>query len=75
MKGVTMLVQRELIKEFLLANSKISTWEAIKKFRITRLGAHIYELRRRGMSIRVERKRNAKTGTWYAEYSVTQEGK
>ena len=68
-----MLAQRELIKEFLLANSKISSWEAIKKFRITRLGAHIYELKRRGMNIRVERKRNARTGTWFVAYSVAKE--
>ena len=57
-----MLAQREQIKEFLLMHKKISTWEAIQKFRITRLGAHIYELRRRGMNIAAERKRNPKTG-------------
>ena len=68
-----MLAQRELIRGLLLANSKISSWEAIKKFRITRLGAHIYELKRRGMNIRVERKRNTKTGTWFVEYSIARE--
>lgn len=66
-----MLAQREQIKEFLLTHKKISTWEAIQKFRITRLGAHIYELRRRGMNIAAERKRNPKTGTWYCEYRIT----
>lgn len=67
---VVMLAQREQIKEFLLTHKKISTWEAIQKFRITRLGAHIYELRKRGMNIVGERKRNNKTGTWYIEYYI-----
>ena len=65
-----MLAQREQIKEFLLKHNKISSWEAIQKFHITRLGAHIYELRRRGMHIAAERKRNINTGTWYMEYSI-----
>ena len=65
-----MLAQREQIKGFLITHKKISTWEAIQKFRITRLGAHIYELRRRGMNIAAERKRNPKTGTWFVEYYI-----
>ena len=65
-----MLTQREQIKKFLLTNKKISSWEAIQEFRITRLGAHIYELRKRGMNISGERKRNINTGNWYVEYSL-----
>ncbi|MFN8770917.1 MAG: helix-turn-helix domain-containing protein [Neisseriaceae bacterium] len=65
-----MLAQREKIKELLLAHKTISSWEAIRKFRITRLGAHIYELRKQGMNIIGVRKRNNKTGTWYCEYSI-----
>lgn len=63
-----MLAQREKIREFLIKHHKISSWEAINKFRITRLGAHIYELRRQGMNIHGQRKRNSGTGTWYTEY-------
>lgn len=63
-----MLAQIEKVKSFLLTNNKISSWEAIKKFKITRLGAHIYELRKQGMNIGGIRKRNPKTGTWYIEY-------
>lgn len=65
-----MLAQRELIKEFLLNHKKISSWEAIQKFHITRLGAHIHELRKRGMNIGSERKHNPKTGSWYVEYYI-----
>ncbi|MCE3269023.1 MAG: Helix-turn-helix domain [Burkholderiales bacterium] len=67
-----MLAQREKIKEFLLTHKKINSWEAIRRFRITRLGAHIYELRRRGMNIAGTRKYNAKTGTWYIEYYIVE---
>ncbi|MBP9742340.1 MAG: hypothetical protein KBD37_03180 [Burkholderiales bacterium] len=67
-----MLAQREKIREFLLKHKKISTWEAIQKFRITRLGAHIYELRKRGMNIAAERKRNKVTGTWYNSYYIVE---
>ncbi|HMT03413.1 MAG TPA: helix-turn-helix domain-containing protein [Burkholderiales bacterium] len=63
-----MLAQREKIKDFLIKHNQINTWEAIKQFGITRLGAHIYELRKRGMNIIGERKINEKTGTWYIEY-------
>lgn len=65
-----MLAQREKIKDFLIRNKQITTWEAIETFGITRLGAHIHELRKRGMSISGERKRNKNTGTWYVEYYV-----
>lgn len=68
-----MLAQRERIKEFLIKNKQINTWEAIKQFGITRLGAHIYELRKRGMNITGERKLNEKTGTWYKQYYVIQQ--
>ncbi len=67
-----MLAQREQIKDFLIKNKQITTWEAIETFGITRLGAHIYELRKRGMNISGERKRNCNTSTWYVEYFISQ---
>lgn len=64
------LAQREKIKDFLIKHKKISTWEAIKQFGITRLGAHIHSLRKSGMPISGERKHNNDTGTWYMEYFI-----
>lgn len=65
-----MLAQREKIKDFLIKHKQINTWEAIRQFGITRLGAHIYELRKQGMSINGKRKHNSNTGTWYVEYYI-----
>lgn len=67
-----MLAQRKKIEEFLRTYKRISTWDAIQQFKITRLGAHIYELRKRGMSIAGERKRNPQTGTCYVEYFIVE---
>lgn len=39
------LTQNEVIKNHLKKFKRISTWEAIKKYHITRLGARIWDLR------------------------------
>ena len=41
----------ELVKEHLLKRGKITSWEAITKFRATRLSDIIYKMRKRGYAV------------------------
>ncbi len=41
----------DLIKEHLEKHKKITSWEAIKLYRATRLSGIIYNLRKRGVNI------------------------
>ena len=47
--------QHDKIYEYLLTHDDITSWEAIIKFRITRLAAVIYKLRKKGIPICSER--------------------
>ena len=41
----------EEVKNHLIRNGKITSWEAITRYRATRLSAIVYNLRRSGMDI------------------------
>jgi hypothetical protein len=43
--------QYKLVKEHLITNGNITSWEAITKYRITRLSHFIYVLRKEGYDI------------------------
>jgi len=57
----------ELVKKHLLKRKKITSWEAIEKFRATRLSDIIWKLRGRGYSIASEWVTN-KNGMRYTVY-------
>ena len=54
---------------------KITSWEAINKFKATRLSAIIYNLREKGHIITSHNKRDRETGTTFAEYTLHKETK
>ena len=41
----------EEVKKYLLKRGKITSWEAIQKFRATRLSDIIYKMRKRGYAV------------------------
>jgi len=57
----------ELVKKHLLKRKKITSWEAIEKFRATRLSDIIWKLRGKGYSIASEWVTN-KDGMRYTVY-------
>lgn len=57
----------ELVRKHLLKRKKITSWEAIEKFRATRLSDIIWKLRGRGYSIASEWVTN-KNGMRYTVY-------
>lgn len=44
--------KHQLVKEHLLKNGSITSWEAIQSYGATRLSAIIFNLRKQGMDIR-----------------------
>ena len=60
--------QENIILDHLKEHKFITTWEAIQKYRITRLSARIYELRERGHNIIT--KNISENGKRFAEYSL-----
>lgn len=59
----------EQVKQYLLKRGKITSWEAITKFKATRLSAIILNLRQNGYLITSEWKTN-KDGTRYVIYKL-----
>jgi hypothetical protein len=59
----------EKVLAHLIKHKHITSWEAIQKFRCTRLSAVIYNLRQDGHDIRTHRKTNEKNGKTFAEYN------
>lgn len=51
-KGVIDTTQTQLILDHLQKYGKITTWEAITEYGITRLGSRIYDLRKEGYQIK-----------------------
>ena len=45
------MTQEKIVLKHLLKHGKITPWEAIQKYRITRLGAIIYNLKKKGYNI------------------------
>lgn len=60
--------QIDRVRAHLRAGRKLSSWEAIQEWRITRLAAIIHNLKKEGMSIIKESRRNPDTGKRYAVY-------
>jgi hypothetical protein len=52
--------QEEIIEKHLKEHKTITSWEAITRYRITRISALIYNLRQRGFDITTENKMNGK---------------
>lgn len=61
--------QTEQILHHLRQGNKITSWEAIHKFRATRLSAIIYNLRKYGYDI-IAIMQVGKNGKRYAEYTL-----
>ncbi len=61
--------QTQQVLKTLIEQKTITSWEAIQKFRCTRLSAVIYNLRQDGHDIRTHRKTNEKTGLPLIVYS------
>lgn len=67
-----MQTQKEIIREHLLKHGKITSWEAIEKYHITRLAHYIYLLKKDGMDISSTMKKGNKNRP-YAEYRFRKE--
>ena len=50
------MTKTERVKNHLIENKSITSWEAIQLYRATRLSAIIFNLRHEGMNIRTELK-------------------
>jgi hypothetical protein len=60
--------QIEKVESHLKKFKKITSWEAISKYRITRLSAYIHKLRE---SMKIESKEvYPKKGNWYTVYTL-----
>ena len=64
--------QTTQILSYLKQGNKITSWEAIHKFRCTRLSAIIYNLRKYGYDI-IAVMQVGKNGKRYAEYTLLKE--
>lgn len=60
--------QTQRVLRHLITKKSITSWEAIKLYRATRLSAIIYNLRKRGYMIISEPEYNQKTKTQFARY-------
>ena len=66
--------QTEQILHHLRQGNKITSWEAIHKFRCTRLSSIIYNLKKYGYDI-IAIMQVGKNGKRYAEYTLLKESK
>lgn len=62
-----MQTQKEIIMEHLKKHGKITAWEAITKYHITRTAHYIYQLKKEGVKIETVIKKGTKNRP-YAEY-------
>jgi len=62
-----------LLKEYLLENKSITSWEAIKNFKATRLSAMIYSLEEAGW--RFSRYKVEKDKTKFVKYTLVRKPK
>lgn len=67
-----MQTQKEKVKRHLERGLKITSWDAIVQYHITRLSAYICELRQEGMNIITDYETN-KEGVTYAVYWLQKE--
>ena len=66
--------QTEKILHYLKQGNKLTSWEAIHKFRATRLSAIIYNLKKYGYDI-IAVMQTADNGKRYAEYTLISQNK
>lgn len=65
--------QRSQVLYHLQANGRITSWEAITRFRVTRLASIIFDLRNEGYDISCENKTSV-DGKKYGEYTLHKKG-
>ena len=65
--------QKDEVLNHLKKGLPITSWEAIHKFRATRLSAIIYDLRKSGLTIITQNLINEKTGKRFASYTLIKE--
>ena len=65
-----METQDLIVLNHLKQHRSITSWEAIQKYRITRLSARIFNLRDKGYDIISIYETNEETGTRYARYTL-----
>tara|TARA_Y100001938_G_scaffold151183_1_gene247025 strand:+ start:3444 stop:3683 length:240 start_codon:yes stop_codon:yes gene_type:complete len=65
--------KKDLILIHLQMHSTITSWEAIQKFKATRLSAIIFNLKQEGHNIITIDRYNKETGSNYAEYKLLPE--
>lgn len=73
MKPKSKEAQCKLVEKDLKAGKKVSTWQAIKDHKITRISARVWDLRQAGMNIITNMVE--KEGKRYAEYKLSHSGK
>lgn len=70
------MTKTDMVRNHLIENGKITSWEAIQLYRATRLSAIIFNLRHKGMNI-ITRDRafkdNDGSTSYYAEYVLEDE--
>jgi hypothetical protein len=62
--------QNEIVLAHLRDGRSITTWEAIKAYRITRLSRVIYDLRKKGYEIKDKKITDLLTGKKYTRYWI-----
>lgn len=65
--------QQQHIKEYLEAGHSITPLEALEMFGCFRLGAQIFDLKKKGMAIEMVMKKDENTGKRYAVYYISPE--
>ena len=65
--------KKDLVLIHLQMHGSITSWEAIEKFRATRLSDIVFKLKQDGHNISSKPEQNKETGTNYARYTLHQE--
>ena len=65
--------KKDMVLIHLQMHGSITSWEAIEKFRATRLSDIVFKLKQDGHNISSSPEQNKETGTNYARYTLHQE--
>lgn len=63
--------QKQAIKDYLMAGHKITPLDALEMFGCLRLGAQIFNLKKEGLPIEMNMKKDENTGKHYAVYFLS----
>ena len=66
--------QYEQVKKHLLMFGKITSWDAINLYRVTRLSQYIYMMRKEGYHFNVDHEPNSTNTGWHSVYILIDEG-